>query len=125
MSLETFFEEANGSWKINPLNRYEYFVGMAVMTISSCPGHSYRVQLDYIKSLEQGKGHASGALRELCKLADKHEVEIELCVHPLPWHSLNTKLAFNKAKLRSWYSRHNFVATSQRYMVRKPTCLVS
>jgi RNA:NAD 2'-phosphotransferase (TPT1/KptA family)/8-oxo-dGTP pyrophosphatase MutT (NUDIX family) len=73
-----------------------------------------RIQVESIRSLEQGQGNASKALDFLKDLADKHDVELE--VHPVPFGGGQ----LNQPQLKEWYTRHGFTLEDASTYVYHP-----
>lgn len=62
----------------------------------------------------RGRGAASYVLKEICKLADKHQVVLDASVKPF-----GTPKGLNKKALLAWYRRAGFTARHD-YITRKP-----
>lgn len=71
------------------------------------------VWIMYLKVYEQGQGHGSRIMYELCELADL--IEVVLYLEPGPDKDSN----LNHPELVSWYQRFGFVG--YHTMERKPT----
>ena len=76
----------------------------------------HRVTVHRLWTLRPGVGGGSLMLRELCRLADRHGMELEL--RPLPFGRKPHPL--NREELRGWYRRHGFEGTGRK-MLRKPS----
>jgi hypothetical protein len=74
----------------------------------------HRVTIHRLWTLRPGAGNGSLMLRELCRLADRHGMELEL--RPLPFGRKPHPLT--REQLRVWYQRHGFEGTARK-MVRK------
>jgi hypothetical protein len=70
------------------------------------------VYIDFLASIEHGKGHGNKALKYTIDLADKHGVELMLTAT-----SIDTK-NFSQEDLVDWYQRNGFRGT--KVMIRKP-----
>ena len=82
-----------------------------VQLISGGPS---RVTIHRLWTLRPGAGAGKLMLRELCRLADRHGVDLDL--KPLPFGRKPHPL--NREQLLMWYRRHGFEGTFRK-MVRK------
>lgn len=69
-----------------------------------------------ISPQKQGTGIASYVLKQIAKMADKHQVT--LYMSPKPFGTVPNKL--NKSQLVSWYKRNGFEKAQGGQMVRRP-----
>jgi len=76
------------------------------------------VRLSWIKSVKQGKGAGSRALRSLTDLADKHGVVIKGTVSRAV--GMRKGIGLSKGELHKWYSRHGFEREKDDDIVRHP-----
>jgi len=65
---------------------------------------------------KQGTGIASYVLKQITKMADKHEVVIYMS--PKPFGTVPNKM--NKSQLTSWYKRNGFEKADGGVMIREP-----
>ena len=84
------------------------------------PWGEMTVQLHRLWANQPGKGNGSSILRELCGLADRHGVRIEIKVTPFG----RKPYPMDRAQLHAWYLRHGFEGTKKK-MVRKPRPLTT
>lgn len=115
--LDAFLEEFRAETTAHPFDRririWKDSVGLEVSKFGGS------ITLDAIMSfLKKGEGEASKALKWVCDLADKHKVDIELIVKPIPNAGAKGK-NLTKAQLTSWYQRHGFEKSHGDYMTRK------
>lgn len=69
---------------------------------------------------KKNSGEASGALKWLTALADKHKVRMELSVKPIKNAGAEKGKNLTKAQLFAWYGRNGFKKTGQDDMERLP-----
>jgi len=74
-----------------------------------------RLTIHRLWTLDPGKGNGSTMLQTVCRLADKHEVELTL--KPLPFG--NKPYPLCRQRLAEWYGRHGFSGTKKK-MLRVP-----
>jgi hypothetical protein len=89
------------------------FAGRGVIQL--IPWGEMNVQLHRLWTTEPGKGHGSSILRELCALADRHGVRIQIKATPFG----RKPYPMDRAQLHAWYLRHGFEGT-KRKMARPP-----
>ena len=121
MSTTSFFEELHSAYPINPLMPYERIIGEAVVELQYPPkwkDQEASVYLAFIKTLNQGSGAGSAAMRVICELADKHRIAVDLFVFAIPNHARNSKLALKNSDLRKWYGRYGFIKDGVANMCR-------
>ena len=82
-----------------------------------------RIHISSIMSLEKNKGHSSEFMKWLTALADKHQVTMDLDVHPIKNAGNKDGKDLNKTQLRAWYVRNGFKKVSGDYMEREPKSL--
>jgi hypothetical protein len=83
----------------HPFNPRVGIIGGAAIELSKFHGN---IHLSDITSLDPGKGHSSTAMRLLTKLADKHNVVIELIAKAYRDDRMSTE------ELVQWYQRLGF-----------------
>lgn len=76
------------------------------------PTHFHLVRLRVPRKFS-GRGYGSKTLQWLCRLADKHALDVRLQV------SSNHHKALSDADLQAWYVRNGFLVRGQ-WMIRKP-----
>ena len=123
MTTRSFFEELNAAFLINPFNHAEHVIGKARVAMDQSVHSPDEVYMAFIKSLEQGCGAASSALRTVTEMADRHQVVVRLFVHPIRSAAAERKLTLTRDKLVSWYRRNGFEQVSRGYMLRQPASL--
>lgn len=123
MTTQSFFDELNATYLINPFNYAEHVIDKACVALEQSVHSPDEVYMAFIKSLEQGCGAASAALRKVTDLADRHQVVVRLFVHPIRSAARERKLTLTRDKLVSWYKRNGFEQVSRGYMLRQPVAL--
>lgn len=95
----------------HPFDDRQRIVGSATVHVSP---HSDGIHIHDIRSLDQGSGAGTEALKHLTNLADKHGVPLDLHAHGYA----NTKTT----QLKKWYKKHGFESGkgSGDYMTREP-----
>lgn len=83
----------------HPFNRGARIIGGSAIELSKFHGN---IHLSDITSLDPGKGHSAAAMRLLIKLADKHNVVIELIAKAYRDDRMSTE------QLVQWYQRLGF-----------------
>lgn len=78
-----------------------------------------RCTLHRLWTLAPGAGNGTIMLETLCRLADRHGVEIAL--RPLPFGRKPFRLG--RDQLMTWYARHGFEG-NRRKMIRRPKGLI-
>jgi GNAT superfamily N-acetyltransferase len=115
--IEEVFEKVGQDHPM--LGRNETILGGAVIAELQDRGDS--VYLTGLRSVEQGKGHGSAAMKTITELADKRGVTLTLVAKPLDVRAPLKKTS--KAKLVAFYKRYGFVP-DRNYgggsMIRKP-----
>jgi hypothetical protein len=116
--VEDFVKEyrsKTGANFVNPRERY-WPLPEDVLVLTELWPHKDRdaVHLATIRSDVRGGGHASGVLRQICDMADKHGVTLDLDVKPFGRGGLS------KRDLAAWYARYGFVKGKADTMTREP-----
>ena len=78
-----------------------------------------KIQIHRLWSLKPGSGSGSIMMRAVCKLADRHGVELKLKVIPIG----RKPYPMSREQLKAWYQRHNFQGP-RWVLLRKPGCSV-
>ncbi len=121
-AVHSFYTDFKKAGFVNPLNDREMIIGMAGVELHKDIDGT--VHINFIRSLEQGKGHASEALKTVCDLADKNGVTLTLEASPMPSHVKDKKAALSKQQLMDWYGRYGFEPAHKRgeknAMIRPP-----
>lgn len=114
-----FFKDYMEMTHEHPMDRNARLLGYSTVTIFKSSDHpDTAVWISDIRSLEQGKGNASKALKDICMIADEHGVTLELGAKAYgPKHLTTTQLV-------DWYKRYGFTVV-RKYedsvnMIRKP-----
>lgn len=119
MTTQSFFAELNATFLINPFNHAEHVIGKACVALEQSMQSDDEVYIAFIKSIEQGCGDASAALRKVTEMADSHQVNLRLFIHPIRSAAKERKLTLTRTELVSWYKRNGFEQVSWGYMLRR------
>lgn len=121
--LNAFIKDFQAATRAHPFARHldlwgtdDQLVGFEVSKFDG------RIHLGAIMSfVEKGAGNGSAAMKWFTDLADKHNVEIELAVKPIPGAGATNKKSLTKSQLKTWYKKFGFVPSGgDDYMIRKP-----
>jgi 2'-5' RNA ligase/GNAT superfamily N-acetyltransferase len=122
-NVQAALDEIDTIYPLNPLNQRENVVmqGTIPVAVVEVAERSGRLRLRGIRSMQQGKGGGSHALKEILAIADKHGVEVELTASPFGPEAER----LDKDALQAWYRKHKFedepgYDPSLGYMVRQP-----
>lgn len=119
--VNKFIEDFNSTFTPNPIahNSYMAFGDQVVkVEIYPSPHTNNAVHIQDIASSDRMKGNASKVLKILCKMADKHDIKLELDSVAYDWHSAKT---LSPTDLTKWYERHGFeYDEAEGFLLRYP-----
>lgn len=110
-NIDDFMKEYIKTSDVHPLNNNARLVGHASVHLSPS---SRGVHIHDIRSLDQGSGAGTKALKHLTSLADRFNVKLDL--YPHGYSNTTTE------QLKRWYTRHDFEPNEDddEHMVRLP-----